>query len=49
MTAEEGNAGLDYRTKLLIVRTEPLLADLCKGCGTVVRTWVKTVDRKWIT
>jgi hypothetical protein len=47
-TAEVGEVGLRYRTKFLITGTEPLLADLCRQCGTVVRTWVKQTDRNWL-
>ncbi len=27
--------------------TEPLRATICNVCGTVVRLWVKNVERKW--
>lgn len=46
---EVGSIGLEYRTAVLITRTEDLLADLCKQCGTVLRLHVKNPDRKWIT
>jgi hypothetical protein len=46
---EVGSTGLEYRTAVLITRTEDLLADLCKQCGTILRLHVKNPDRKWIT
>jgi hypothetical protein len=29
--------------------TEKLYADLCKGCGTVSRFYVRETDRNWNT
>jgi hypothetical protein len=46
-TAEAGDVGLSYQTALIITGTEPMLADLCQSCGTLVRLWVQQVDRKW--
>ena len=46
-TAEAGDVGLSYQTALIITGTEPMLADLCQSCGTLVRLWVQRVDRKW--
>jgi len=48
-TAEAGYTGLQYRTALVLVGSEPLLADLCVACGTVQRLHVKSTDREWIT
>jgi hypothetical protein len=48
-SVEAGYAGLQYRSLLMLTVTEPLLADLCRKCGTVVRMHVKTPDRKWET
>ena len=45
---EVGSIGLEYKTSI-IRNTEPLLADLCRQCGTVVRLHVKHTDRKWVT
>ena len=46
---EVGSIGLEYKATLGIRKTETLLSDLCKQCGTVVRLHVKHTDRKWIT
>ena len=46
---EVGSIGLEYKASLGIRKTETLLADLCRQCGTVVRFHVKLTDRKWIT
>ncbi|WP_214176109.1 hypothetical protein [Geomobilimonas luticola] len=48
-SVEVGGTGLEYKTGMIIRNTEPLLADLCKNCGTVVRFHVKNPDRNWIT
>ena len=46
--AEGGYTGLQYRTGLVLVGSEPLLADLCLKCGTVLRLHVKNRRREWI-
>lgn len=48
-SVEVGTTGLEYKKGMLLRNTEPLLADLCQQCGTVVRLHVKSTDRKWIT
>ena len=48
-SVEVGSTGLEYKAGMLLRKTEPLLSDLCKQCGTVVRLHVKHPDRKWIT
>ena len=45
--AEVGRIGLPYRAAGIFTGTEPLLADLCLACGTVVRLYVRETDRKW--
>jgi hypothetical protein len=47
LTAETGSIGLSYRANLLLRGTEPLLADLCRQCGTVVRLHVEQTNRNW--
>ena len=47
--AEAGRIGLEFKAVGIFRGTEQLLADLCRGCGTVVRLYVETTDRKWIT
>ena len=39
-TAECGSIGLSYTAVLLLTGTEPLLADLCGDCGSVIRLCV---------
>jgi hypothetical protein len=46
--AEVGKIGLPHKAALVFTGTEPLLADLCRGCGTVVRLYVRETSRKWI-
>jgi hypothetical protein len=46
---EVGSTGLKYKAGTLFSGTEPLLADLCRDCGTVLRFHVKNPDRKWET
>jgi len=48
-TAEVGKIGLSFKAALILVGTEPLLADLCTGCGSVTRLHVQNTDRDWIT
>ena len=46
---EVGSTGLKYKTPIVFIKTEDLLADLCKQCGTILRLHVRNPDRKWIT
>jgi len=46
---EVGTTGLEYRSAVIVSSTEPILADLCRQCGTILRLHVKNPDRKWIT
>ncbi len=48
LTAEVGHVGLAYRVARVFGGTEPLHADLCRSCGTVVRLYVENTDRKWV-
>ncbi len=48
-TAETGDIGPKYKSGFLLRGTEPLDADLCRGCGTVVRLYVKETNRQWVT
>jgi len=48
-SVEVGSTGLEYKKGMLLRGTEPLLADVCSQCGTVVRLHVKNPDRTWIT
>ena len=47
-TAEAGSVGLSYKAMILI-GTEPMLADLCSDCGTIARLHVRNPERKWRT
>jgi uncharacterized Zn finger protein len=46
-SAEAGWVGLDYKALGPVRGTEPLLADLCRNCGTICRFHVKNTQRKW--
>lgn len=48
LNAEVGPLGLSYKAFGPVRGTEQLYAELCRACGTVVRTFVKNTDRKWI-
>ncbi|MBP7529665.1 MAG: hypothetical protein KA801_17215 [Syntrophorhabdaceae bacterium] len=48
-TADAGRIGLAYKTKFVVIGTEPFHADVCDDCGTVVRLYVKTPGRTWYT
>ncbi len=48
LTSEVGSIGLEYKTALVLLGTEPLLADLCRECGSIARLRVRNVDRKWL-
>jgi hypothetical protein len=49
LTAETGSVGLAYKTLGIVIGVEPLLADLCSDCGTVVRFGIKDANHKWWT
>jgi hypothetical protein len=46
---EAGSIGLGYNTDYFVKSTEPLVVDLCRNCGTVVRLYVKKTDKRWVT
>lgn len=46
-TAEVGAIGLSHQTSFVFTGTEPLVADLCSACGTVIRLRVRNAKRKW--
>ncbi len=48
-SAEVGRIGLPYRAAGIFTATEALHADLCIGCGTVLRFFVLEPGRKWIS
>ena len=48
-SAEVGRIGLQYKDGLLLVGTEPLLADICTACGHIERLYVKNASHKWLT
>jgi hypothetical protein len=39
--------GRDAFFGLRVSDAEPLFVDLCAGCGTVARLYVKAADREW--
>lgn len=48
-SVETGRIGPKFKDGLLLVGTEPLLADLCADCGHVQRLYVKNPDHRWLT
>ena len=46
---EAGSIGLGYNTDYFVKASEPLVVDLCRTCGTVVRLYVKKTDKRWVT
>jgi hypothetical protein len=48
LTAEAGQVGLKHRMALVLVGTEPLHADLCSTCGTILRFYVKDTGNNWL-
>ncbi len=48
LNAEVGPFGLHYKAFAFLAGTEKLYAELCRACGTVVRTYVKNTKRNWI-
>jgi hypothetical protein len=47
-TAETGSIGPRY-TKSIFQGVEPLLCDICTGCGEVLRFYVQDYkDKKWV-
>jgi hypothetical protein len=48
LTAEAGQVGLKHRMALELVGTEPLHADLCSSCGTILRFYVKDTGKNWL-
>ena len=46
---ETGTVGLEYRKAGVFIVTEPLLADLSRQCGTILRFHVRNPGRKWNT
>jgi hypothetical protein len=47
-TVEVGSVGLRYKAGRILVGTEPLRAELCRRCGTIVRLYVKETNRNWL-
>lgn len=48
LNAEVGPFGLSYKALAFLGGTEKLHADLCRTCGTVVRTYVTNTKRNWV-
>lgn len=44
---EAGSIGLGHNTDYFVKASEPLVVDLCRNCGTVVRLYVKNADKRW--
>jgi hypothetical protein len=48
-TADAGRIGLSYKTRFLVIGIEGLHADLCDDCGSLLRIFIDTAGRKWVT
>jgi hypothetical protein len=46
---EAGSIGLGHDTDYFVKATEPLVVDLCRNCGTVVRLYVKRPQKRWVS
>ena len=47
-SVETGCVGLQYKDGLLLVGTEPLLADLCTNCGHIEQLYINNTNHKWL-
>lgn len=47
LNAEVGPFGLLYKAVAFLRGTEKLHADLCHGCGTILRLFVNNTQRDW--
>ena len=47
-TADAGRIGLMHKINILICGEEPLYADLCDNCGSLVRIFVDKPRQKWV-
>ncbi len=47
-TAVSGEVGLSYKTMGILTASAPMFADLCSGCGTIVRLYVRDARKPWI-
>jgi hypothetical protein len=45
-TEEPGGLGLKYRAKIFD-HVEPIYAELCKDCGSIIRLYIKNTERNW--
>jgi hypothetical protein len=48
-SVDSGWVGPNYKDGLLLIGTEPLLADLCTNCGHIQRLYVQNPNHKWIS
>ena len=47
-TADSGELGLSYKSLGFLRASAPIFADLCSGCGTIVRFYVRDTHKPWI-
>jgi len=47
-STQTGWVGLKYKDGLLLLGTEPLLADVCGSCGHIERLYVSNPNHKWV-
>ena len=48
MTTDTGRVGLNCKLLGVFPETAPLLADVCRQCGTVIRFFVRDVHKTWV-
>jgi hypothetical protein len=48
MPSDTNKVGLSCKHLGVFTETAPLFADVCRQCGTVVRFFVRGVDKAWV-
>jgi hypothetical protein len=47
-SAETGRIGLTHKKAGFLWVIEPLCANVCRKCGTIIRLYVKDTDHNWV-
>jgi hypothetical protein len=47
-SAETGRIGLTHKKAGILWVIEPLCANVCSKCGTIIRLYVKDTDHNWV-
>jgi hypothetical protein len=48
LAAVSGEIGLSYKSLGILRASAPMFADLCSGCGTIVRLYVRDAHKPWL-